>query len=124
MTRSAGATPRRAILLMLAVASVASAPLSWAIDGLTPSFVVYPLVLLVGIWRMRSGGGSLYLAITATAFLVVHLPWAWTAATGERTSPIPDDIEVHRFACAITLFVLPLVTAIAGLAAWLEGRRR
>ena len=117
------ATTRRALLLAAVVAGLACAPWSWIVDGLTPSWVVYPLLLIVGLLRIRKGKGALFLGIAATVFLVVHLPWAWSALTGERTGSVPDDLAVHRAEWALTLFVVPLLTAVAGLAAWREGRR-
>jgi hypothetical protein len=123
LTGLATATPRRTVLFALVLASLACAPWSWIVDGLTPSWVVYPIVLLVGLWRMRGRGGTLYFAIAAAVFFLVHLPWTWTAFTGERTGFLPDDLDVHRFEWAITLFALPLLTAIAGLAAWSEAKK-
>lgn len=122
VTGSVTATPRRTILLVLVVASFACAPWSWIVDGLTPSWVVYPIVLLVGLWRMRRGGAALYFGIAAAAFLLVHLPWAWTAFTGERTGFLPDDLAIHRFEWAITLFAVPLLTALAGFTASREAQ--
>lgn len=109
---------RRAVLFALVLASLVTAPISWIVDGVTPSFVVYPLVLLFGLWRMRRGGGTLYFAIAATVFLVVHLPWTWAAFTGELPGMLPDDLAMHRVEWAVSLFVVPLLTALAGAAAW------
>jgi hypothetical protein len=120
-TGSTPATPRRTILLILVLASLACAPWSWIVDGLTPSWVVYPIVLLVGLWRMRRGGGTLYFAIATAVVFLVHLPWAWTAFKGERTGFLPDDLAVHRFEWAVTLSAVPLLTALAGFTAWREA---
>ena len=116
------ATVSQRILLVLVVASLACAPWSWIVDGLTPSWVVYPIALIVGLWRMRRGGGTLYFGIGAAVFLLVHLPWAWAAFTGERTGFLPDDLAIHRFEWAVTLFAVPLLTAVAGFAAWRQAR--
>ena len=121
LIRSA-ATQWRAALLVLVAASLATAPWSWVVDGLTPSFIVYPLVLLIGLWRMRRGGGTLYFGIAAALFFLVHLPWAWSAFTGERTGFLPDDLAIHRFEWAVTLFAVPLLTALAGFTAWREAQ--
>ena len=119
---AATASRSRTTLLALVVASLACAPWSWIVDGLTPSWVVYPIVLLVGLWRLRRGGGTLYFAIAAAVFCLVHLPWAWTTFTGERTGFLPDDLAIHRFEWAVTLFAVPLLTAAAGFAAWREAK--
>jgi hypothetical protein len=123
VTGSTTATPRRTILLVLVVASLACAPWSWIVDGLTPSWVVYPIVLLAGLWRMRRGDGTLYFAIVVAVVFLVHLPWAWTAFTGERTGFVPDDVAIHRVEWAITLFAVPLLTALAGFTAWREAKK-
>lgn len=123
VTGSTTATPRRTILLVLVVESLACAPWSWIVDGLTPSWVVYPIVLLAGLWRMRRGDGTLYFAIVVAVFFLVHLPWAWTAFTGERTGFVPDDVAIHRVEWAVTLFAVPLLTALAGFTAWREAKK-
>src|SRR5215210_930759 len=110
---AATASRRRTTLLALVVASLACAPWSWIVDGLTPSWVVYPVVLIVVLWPIRKGKGALLLGIPATVFLVVHLPWAWSALTGERAGSVPNELAVHRFEWALTLFVVPLLTALA-----------
>jgi hypothetical protein len=116
--------PWRPVLLALVLASLATAPWSWIVDGLTPSFIVYPLVLLVGLWRMRRGGGTLYFGIAASFFLLVHVPWAWSAFTGERAGLLPEDVAIHRFTWTVTLFAVPLLTAVAGFRAWQEAKSR
>lgn len=121
MRRLATATPRRTILFVLVVASLACAPWSWVVDGVTPSWVVYPAALLVGLWRLRSGGGALFIGIAAAVFWLVHLPWSWAAFTGDRVSLLPDDLEIQRFEWAVTLFAVPLITAAAGFAARREA---
>jgi hypothetical protein len=116
LTASTAGTTRRSVLLVLVAASLACAPWSWIVDGVTPSWVVYPIVLLFGLWR------TLYFAIAAAVFFLVHVPWAWTAFSGERSGLLPDDLAVHRFEWAVTLFAVPLLTALAGLTAWRETR--
>jgi hypothetical protein len=106
----------------LVVASLACAPVSWAMDGVTPSFIVYPLVLLVGLWRYRRRGGTLFFGIAATVFLLVHLPFAWAAITDSGTNPYKDSAPYNPVEWLVTLFVVPLATAIAGFLAWREPR--
>jgi uncharacterized membrane protein YhhN len=113
----------RTVLLGLVAVSLICAPISWIDDGFTPSWIVYPLVLLVGLWLLWRGRGTLYFVIAATIFLLVHLPFSWAAVTGDQSPQGPD----HPFNPAqwlITLFVIPLLTAAAGFLAWREGRRR
>jgi hypothetical protein len=37
---------------------------------------------------------------------------------------LPDDLAIHRFEWAVTLFAVPLLTAVAGFAAWRESNVR
>ena len=114
----------RAVLLVLVGASLAGAPVSWAMDGLTPSFVVYPLVLLIGLWRYRWGGGTLFFGIAATIFLLVHLPFDWAAITDSGTNPGNASSPYNPREWLVTMLAIPLMTAIAGFLAWRERRRQ
>ena len=115
-------SPRRAILLALVLASLVCAPISWILDGVTPSFIVYPLVLLIGLWRFRRGGGTLFFAIAASVFLLVHLPFAWAAITDSGKNPYKDSAPYNPVEWLVTLFVVPLATAAAGFLAWRDRR--
>ena len=108
-------------LIVAGVLCLACAPWSWIDDGVTPSWIVFPLFLLIGLWRLRHGKGRLWLAITATVFLVVHLPWTWAALTG-GDNPANADREVSPVQWVVTLFVVPLITAIVAWMAWREHR--
>ena len=112
----------RTALLSLVVLSLICAPISWIDDGITPSWIVYPLLLLFGLWRMWRGKGTLYFGITATIFLLVHLPFSWAAVIGDH-SPAGADRPYNPVQWLITLFAVPLLTAIAGFLAWRELRR-
>jgi hypothetical protein len=105
------------------VLGLASAPVSSVDDGLTPSWIIYPLVLLVGLWRMRRGHGTLYFGIAGTIFLLVHLPFTWAALFGSH-SPSGADKPYNPVQWLITLFIVPLATAIAGFLAWRKSRQR
>lgn len=120
--RSLGANWRRALLVLVGL-SLICAPISWIDDGVTPSWIVYPLVLLIGLWLMWRGRGTLYIGIAATIFLLIHVPFSWAALAGDR-SPQGPDHPFNPVQWLITLFVLPLLTAIVGFLAWREARRR
>jgi len=115
-------SPRRAVLFVLVLASLASAPISWALDGLTPSQVVYPLVLLIGLWRYRRGGGTLFFGVAAVVFLLVHLPFTWAAITDSGENPFDESAPYNPVEWFVTVFALPLATAAAGFLAWRERR--
>ena len=114
--------PPRALVLILVLASLASAPVPWVLDGVTPSMIVYPLVLLVGLWRFRRGGGTLFFTIAATIFLLVHLPFTWAAITDSGENPSNASRPYNPAEWIATLFAVPLALAVAGLLAWREGR--
>lgn len=55
-------------------------PVSWVDDGITPSWIVYPiLLLLLALWRVLGGKGALVLGVVALVFLLVHLPFTRAA---------------------------------------------
>jgi hypothetical protein len=88
----------RTVLLVLIAASFVSAPVSWIDDGLTPSMIVYPLVLLGGLWRMWLGHGMLYFGIAATVFLLVHFPFALAALFGHQRKRGRQPLQRHGMA--------------------------
>jgi hypothetical protein len=100
-SRSLGAN-WRTVLLALVVVSLACAPVSWIDDGFTPSWIIYPLTLLVGLWRMWPGHATLYFGIAETIFLLVHIPFIWTALFGSR-SPTGADKPYNPVQWLITL---------------------
>jgi hypothetical protein len=113
-------TPRQ-LVATLAIANVLCAPVSWVDDGVTPSWVVYPLALLVGLWRLRRGKGLVFLAVAAGVFLVVHLPWSFAFLTDGK-HPLDSDLEYSPVQWFLTLLVAPLVLEAAALWAWLRER--
>jgi hypothetical protein len=112
----------RTVLFGLVLVSLACAPVSWVDDGLTPSWIVYPLILSVGLWRMWRGHGTLYFGIAGTIFLLVHLPFTWAALFGSH-SPSGADKPYNPVQWLITLFIVPLLTVIAGFLGWQEARQ-
>ena len=112
----------RTILTVLILANLVCAPVSWVDDGITPSWIVYPLVLLLALWRVRRGQGALFVAIAATVFVVIHLPWTWAALTGADENPLDRDSPSSPVQWLITLFIVPAVTATIGWVLW--HRRR
>ncbi|MDQ3823164.1 MAG: hypothetical protein M3321_07980 [Actinomycetota bacterium] len=110
----------RGALVGLVLVSLACAPVSWVDEGFTPSWVVYPIALLVGLYRLRRGGetGTLYVGIAALVFLIVHLPWTYAAVFGDE-NPLNPDREFSPVQWLVTLFAIPLATAVV---AWLARR--
>ncbi len=118
MTAKTTAATWTRIMLVLVLAGLACAPVSWIVDGVTPSFVVYPVALLVGLWRRSRGAGTLYFGIAATIFLLIHLPFTWAAVTGSDANPANHTQPSHPVEWLVTLFLVPLATAIVGLVCW------
>jgi hypothetical protein len=107
-------------------ASLLSAPISWVDDGLTPSFVVYPIVLLIGVRRVSRGGtnGTLYFGVVALVFFLVHVPFSRAALSASGANPADPGGEYSPEHWTITLFAVPLLTAVSGFLAWREARTR
>ena len=112
-------------LVALVVVSIACAPVSWIDEGVTPSWVVYPLALLFELYRLRKGGakGTVFLGVAALVFLAVHLPFTYAAFFGDE-NPVDADREFSPVQWTITLFVIPLATVIVAALAHREARRR
>jgi hypothetical protein len=112
---------RRALLVMIIV-SLLCAPASWVDDGITPSWVVYPIALIIALWRYRSGHGALFVAIAALVFLIVHLPWSWAAITGAENNPLDRESPSSPVQWLITLSIVPLLTTAIGWITWFKQR--
>ena len=84
--------------------------------------IVYPLVLLGGLWRMWLGHGMLFFGIAATAFLLVHFLFTLAALFGHQ-SPTGAGNPYNPTEWLITLFTVTLLTAISGFLAWRDARR-
>jgi hypothetical protein len=122
VTADTTAVPWTRVLLVSVIASLACAPISWIVDGVTPSMIVYPIVLLVGLWRRSRGAGTLYFGIAATIFLLIHLPFTWASVTGAATNPANHTQPSHPVEWLIILFLVPLATAIVGFGCWRRQR--
>jgi hypothetical protein len=110
----------RTVLFVLVVASLACAPVSWVDDGLTPSWIIYPLILLVGLWRMWRGHGTLYFGIAGTIFLLVHLPFTWAALFGSQS---PVGLTSRTTPCSGSSRCSSCRYQQSSLAFWLGERR-
>lgn len=108
-------------LAAAAVLNLLCAPVSWIDDGLTPSWVVYPLALGVGLWRLSRGKGVVWLGVSAIVFVLVHLPWTLAWISGEH--PLDADLEYSPVQWVLTLFVAPALLVVAAALAWRKGRK-
>ena len=114
--------PWRRALLGMIIVSLLCAPVSWVDDGITPSWVVYPIVLLIALWRFRHGHAALLVGIAALAFLVVHVPWSWAAITGADRNPLDRASPSSPVQWLITLFAVPAITSAVGWTTWSKQR--
>ena len=112
---------RRALLVMIIV-SLLCVPVSWIDDGITPSWVVYPIALIIALWRYRIGQGALFVAIAALVFLLVHLPFSWAAISGAENNPADPESPSSPVQWLITLLVVPLLTPAIGWITWFKQR--
>jgi hypothetical protein len=111
----------RQVVAALAIVNILCAPVSWIDEFVTPSWVVYPLALLTGLWRLRRGKGLVFLAVAAAVFLLVHLPWSFAFVLG-GDHPIDSDLEYSPVQWFLTLLVAPLALLVAALWAWRRER--
>jgi hypothetical protein len=113
-------SPRGQALATVIVISLLCAPVSWIDDGITPSWVVYPVVLLIALWRVSRGSGALFVGIAALVFFVVHVPWTIAALTGGE-SPV-ESVSPSPVQWLVTLFAVPLATCAVGFRIWFHER--
>jgi hypothetical protein len=90
-------------------------------EGLVPSWVVYPILLIIGLWILhrRAITGALFLLGSATLFLLIHLPF--TLLVGLRGSQCPDCSPTLLW---VTLFIVPLLTTFVAMIAWQQARHQ
>ena len=88
-------------------------------ENLMPGWVVYPILLIIGLdlLRRRAKTGPLFLLVTASLFLVIYLPF--TLLAGSMGNPCPD---CSRTVLWVTLFIVPLLTAFAAVMVWRQAR--
>jgi hypothetical protein len=117
-------TVSKRLFLALATLSLAFGVASWIIEGITPSWVVFPILLVVGLVRARKGGsfGILWLGVSALVFLLVHLPFDKAALSKHCVNPTGADKACHRVFWLLSLGVVPLLmVATATVAFRAEG---
>ena len=89
-------------------------------EGLVPSWVVYPLLLIMGLWMLRRHSivGALFLLGSAVLFFLIHLPF--TVLVGLRGSQCADCSPTLLW---ITLFIMSLLIVFVAIMAWRQARR-
>jgi hypothetical protein len=113
------------IIQLLVGANLAAGVWSLSVDGVTPSWVVYPVLLVVTIALLRRGVlvASGYLAGLAAIFTLMHLPFVREAFSSDCVHPADPDLACHPVTWAATLGIVPALTAVVAVAVFLVARR-
>ena len=110
-------------MLALAALGLVFAVVSWIVEGVTPSWIVFPILLLVGLVRVRRGGssGTVWLGVSALVFLLVHLPFDKAALSDHCVNPGNSDKACHPAWWLVSLGAFPLLMVVAAVFAFREG---
>ncbi len=112
-------TWKRVLLVMVAINLIAGLVFSVMVQ-LFPSWIVYPVFLIIGAWRLRKGGttGTVFLFVTAVIFILVHFPYTVFGPEGSGCA----DAGCPRGLAWIALTVVPVITAVVAAIAWQQSR--
>ena len=111
----------KTLLLALVAANIVGGLVFVFAEMLVPSFVVYPIFLVIGSIRLLRGEGTtgvVFLTLTALVFILVHLPFTRFGPEGSACEDCSPAVVWT------TVFVLPVALFLTGLAAWMDLRRR
>ena len=103
------------ILVMAVAANLLGGLVFTLSENLMPGWVVYLILLLIGLGLLRSRAvtGALFLLGSASLFLLIYLPF--TLFAGSMGNPCP---HCSRTLLWVTLFIVPFVTAFVALMTW------
>ena len=87
-------------------------------ENLMPGWVVYPVLLIIGLGllRRRTIPGAWFLLGCAILFLLTYLLFT---LLGQASSACPN---CSRPLLWVTLFIIPLLTAFVAIMAWRQAR--
>ncbi|HEU0294552.1 MAG TPA: hypothetical protein VFR47_17565 [Anaerolineales bacterium] len=90
-------------------------------ENLMPGWVVYPILLIIGLGllRRRTITGAWFPLGCAILFLLTYLPF--TLLAGFMGNPCADCSQSLLW---MTLFIIPLLTAFVAIMAWRQACRR
>lgn len=108
------------ILIVAVAANLLDGLVFTLTEGLVPSWVVYPLLLIIGLWMLRKNPvtGASFLCGSAVLFFLIHLPF--TVLVGLRGNQCADCSPTLLW---ITLFIIPLLTVFVAIMARRQVRR-
>jgi hypothetical protein len=96
---------------------------SWIVEGVAPSWVVFPILLAVGLIRARRGGtsGIVLLGLAAFVFLLVHIPVVRESLSDHCVNPVDSDKACHRVFWLVSLGLFPLLMVFSAALAFREA---
>ena len=108
------------ILVLVVAANLLGGLVFTLTENLMPGWVVYPILLLIGLGllRRRTITGAWFLLGSAILFLLIYLPFT---LLGQVSGACPD---CSRTLLWVTLFIVPLLTALAAIMTWRQARRK
>jgi hypothetical protein len=114
----------RQALVVLSVVNIVLSGISLLVEGFTPSAVVFPVLMGIGLWRLRGGGtkGSSFLAIASLVFLAVHVPFIGALLSSDCENPF-DGSACQPLLWATWLGLAPLATFSIATLVWRKGSR-
>lgn len=109
-------------LVVAVVANLVGGAVFVFTHGIVPSWIIYPIFLIIGLIRLRQGGskGVVFLGVTALVFILVHFPFTPFGPEGsacQRTSG--SCIQPILW---VSLFVLPLLALVVVWLAYREAK--
>ena len=109
-------------VILLAILGLVFAVVSWIVEGVTPSWVVFPILLLAGlIWMRRDAtAGIALLGAAALLFVLVHVPFVLEALSEECVNPVDSDRPCHRVWWLVSLGVYPVCLLVVAILAFRE----
>jgi hypothetical protein len=122
-THRIGTVTWRRLLLALAALGMVLAVTSWIVEGVTPSWIVFPILLVIGLVRARRGGsaGTVWIGVSALIFLLVHLPFDKAALSDNCVNPTGSDKTCHPIDWIASLGVYPVLLIVASVFAFREA---
>ncbi|MDQ2983115.1 MAG: hypothetical protein M3R70_04200 [Actinomycetota bacterium] len=117
-----GSTWKR-LLIALAGLGLIFAVTSWIVEGVTPSWIVFPILLLIGLVRIRRGGssGTVWLGLSALVFLLVHIPFDNAALSDHCVNPGDSHKACHPAWWLVSLGLFPLLMVLTAVFAFREA---
>jgi len=115
----AGGTAWRRALVVLAILSISLSAVSIETEGVSPSAVVFSLLLLAGLWRLRAGAtkGTVLIGVSALVFFLVHIPFTAAALSDNCVNPANAARGCSPTLWMTWLGLVPLLTVgVAGVA--------